>query len=260
MAFSIGRRLAVAFLLLCSFAPASAAQTVQWGAKAGFNASAVEQIVEYYDWVLCCLPANPDARVTSTVSGGFTAGGFVTWPTRGRIALQGELSFSRRRHGVDLAPYESIQITFRRDDVETAALARLQFPLGRMNQIFVGAGPVFSFKVGEGAASSDRTLRRGDPETTVYVVQLLPYAAPELLRTSRASIAFVGGWEYRRVVLEARFTQGLQSLFKDREGIVAGLVEVGGHEPTLQRLVSEFGPFLESAKMRDFAVLIGIRF
>ena len=60
--------------------------------------------------------------------------------------------------------------------------------------------------------------------------------------------------------MEVRLTQGLQSIFKDREGLVSGFVEVGGHEPTLRRLIPQFGPFLESAKSRDVAVLAGFRF
>ena len=50
------------------------------------------------------------------------------------------------------------------------------------------------------------------------------------------------------------------SVFKDQDGVVSGLVDVGGHEPTLRRLIAEFGPFLEAAKSRDVAVLTGFRF
>lgn len=44
------------------------------------------------------------------------------------------------------------------------------------------------------------------------------------------------------------------------QSIVAGCVSVGGHEPTLTRLIAQFAPFMESAKSRDIASLAGIRF
>ena len=37
-------------------------------------------------------------------------------------------------------------------------------------------------------------------------------------------------------------------------------VSAGGHEPTLQRLILQFGPFMEAAKSRDVSVLAGFRF
>jgi hypothetical protein len=70
----------------------------------------------------------------------------------------------------------------------------------------------------------------------------------------------VAGWEYRRFLVEVRLTQGLQSLFKDPEAMVDAFVKVGGHEPTLRRLITQFGPILESAKSRDVAILTGVRF
>jgi hypothetical protein len=130
----------------------------------------------------------------------------------------------------------------------------------RRHHAYVATGPVFGFKVGEHADSSDARLARGNPETDIYVVQILAYAAPELLRTSQTSVAVAGGWVFRRSLVEVRFTQGLQSIFKDRDGLLAGFVTVGGDEATLNRLIPQFGPFLESAKNRDLAVLAGFRF
>jgi len=81
-----------------------------------------------------------------------------------------------------------------------------------------------------------------------------------VLRKSQTSVVVASGWVYRGFLVEVRLTQGLQSMFQDREGIVAALVKVGGHEPTLRRLIVDFGPFLESAKNHDVAVLAGFRF
>jgi hypothetical protein len=53
---------------------------------------------------------------------------------------------------------------------------------------------------------------------------------------------------------------GLQSIFKNQDGLLSGFVDLGGDEATLRRLVPQFGPFLESAKNRDVAVLAGFRF
>jgi hypothetical protein len=244
----------------------SGAQTVQWGAKAGINSASVNAVPDYYDWVLCCDPLFPDAMVDATSSAGFTTGGFVAVPIHTWFGIQGEMLFSRKRHSVDLQPYERIQATFVRDYVEVAGLAKLEFPVTGENRLYIASGPVFGFRTREYAESSDPRLTRGDPETDAYVVQALPYAAPEFLRTSQTSVAVVAGWVYRRLLVEARFTQGLQSIFKDREGLISGFVELGRYEPgqmptgAVRRVVGEFAPFLESGKSRDVAVLAGFRF
>lgn len=76
----------------------------------------------------------------------------------------------------------------------------------------------------------------------------------------KTQMGAIAGWEYRKFLVEVRFTQALQSIFKDREGLVEGFVKVGGHEPTLRRPVDQFGPFLESATNRDVAVMTAVRF
>ncbi|MGB2713226.1 MAG: hypothetical protein WBC51_03545 [Vicinamibacterales bacterium] len=81
-----------------------------------------------------------------------------------------------------------------------------------------------------------------------------------MLKKTQTSLGVIAGWEYRKFLVEVRFTQALQSIFKDREDLVEGFVKVGGHEPTLRRLVDRFGPFLESATNRDVAVMTGVRF
>jgi Outer membrane protein beta-barrel domain len=236
------------------------AQTVTWGAKAGINRTSIDAVPEYYDWVLCCHPQFPDAMVDAAPSAGATAGGFVALPIRGRFGVQGEVLFSRRRHAVDLDPYEPLRLTFARNYVEVAGLLKLEVPVRRQHRAYVAGGPVFGFKTGEHAESSGPSITRGNPETDIYVVQIVPYAAPELLRTSQTSVAVAGGWVYRSLLVELRFTQGLQSIFKDQDGLLSAFVDLGGHEPTLRRLVADFGPFLESAKNQDVVVLAGFRF
>jgi hypothetical protein len=250
----------LALAAVVSVASSSGAQTVEWGAKAGINSSSVNAVPDYYDWLLCCHPLFPGAMVDATAGTGFTAGGFAALSIHRRFAVQGELMFSRRRHSVDLRPYEEIQATFTRDYVEAFGLARLNFPVAGQTHIYVAAGPVFGFRVGEQAHSSDPSLRRTGSATDIYVVQALAYGAPELLRKPQVSSAVVAGWVYRGLLVEVRLTQGLTSIFKDREGLVSAFVDLGGHEPTLRRLIAQFGPFLESAKTRDVAVLAGFRF
>jgi len=228
--------------------------------KAGINSASANAVPAYYDFLLCCHPLFPDAIVDASAGTGFAGGGFASLRIHPQFAVQGELLFSRKRHGVDLQPYEAIEIAFGRDYVEVVGLARLEFPLARQNHIYAAAGPVFGFRIGERADSSDRRLTRGNPDTEIYAVQALVYAAPELLRITQASIAAMAGWGYRRLIVEVRLTQGLQSLFKDRDKIVSAFVSLGGHEPTLRRLITEFGPILESARNRDVAVLTGFRF
>jgi hypothetical protein len=40
----------------------------------------------------------------------------------------------------------------------------------------------------------------------------------------------VAGWRHRRFLVEVRYTHGLQSIFKDRDGLVAGLVKASEGE------------------------------
>ena len=257
------RRLRLASTTLAAvfyLASIAGAQTVHWGAKAGINSTSVKAVADYYDSFLCCHPLDPDAMVDSAPGAGFTAGGFAAVPIHAWLGVQGELLFSRNRHAVDLRPYEAIKATFTRDSVEAAALVKLEFPLTSGNRAYVASGPIFGFRIGEQAETSEPRLVRGNPETDIYVVQILAYAAPELLRTTETSIAVAAGWVYRRLLLEVRLTQGLQSIFKDREGIISGFVSVGGDEPTLRRLIPQFGPFLDAGKSRHLAVVAGFRF
>ena len=239
-----------------SWVSISTAQAVQWGAKAGANSSSVQAVPEYYDWLLCCHPLFPDAMVDATPAGGFTGGLFAARTVRNWFGVQGEVLLSQKRHSVDLRPYEPIEVTFTRTYVEASALAKLEFP----KHIYVAGGPALGFRIGQRASSSDASLSRGDPDTDIYALQTLIYGAPELLRKSQTSAVVASGWVYRGFLVEVRLTQGLQSMFKDREGIVAAFVKIGGHEPTLRRLIGDFGPFLESAKNHDVAVLAGFRF
>jgi hypothetical protein len=254
------RPAALAAALLASVPDPGAAQGIEWGVKAGVNAASVNAVPDYYDWLLCCEPGRPDARVDSAARPSITGAGFVAFPLTRRLAIQGELLISRRRHAVDLEPYEPIDITFTRDYVEAAGLVKLEVPVAGRTSIYVAGGPVFGYRIGEEAKSSDPRLDRGNPETEVYVVQLLAYAAPELLRTGQTSLALTGGLAVRRLLVEVRFTQGLQSVFKSRGGLRDGLVSVGGDPETVDRLLPRFAPFLESGRSRDLAVLVGMRF
>jgi hypothetical protein len=236
------------------------AQGVEWGVKAGVHNTSVAGVSDYYDWLLCCHPLFPNARVEPAGGVGGTAGVFLALPIRRGIAVQTEVNLSRKRHSVDLEPYEPIDVTFTRDVVEAAALLKLARAVGSQQGFYALAGPVLSFRIGESADSNDPNLSRGNPETDVYVTQLLAYSAPELLRRSQFSLAVAGAWVYRRLLVEVRLTHGLQSIFKDSDGLVEGSVEVGADEGTVKALVPEFVPFLHSAKGRDVAVLVGFRF
>lgn len=261
MLSTLAIRIGVATLAILACVEGRAgAQSVEWGVKAGMTSSSVTGVADYYDWLLCCHPRFPDARVDPKAGVNGTGGVFVAAPVSGWFGVQGELLFSRRQHSVDLAPFEDMTLTFQRDYIEAAALARATLPIGQTSRVYAGVGPVFGFRVGEKATSSDPSVRFGDPDTNIYVVQALAYGAPDLLRPTQTSLAAVAGVTFKRLLVEVRYTRGLQSIFKDRDGLVAGFVRAGGHEPTLRRLISDFGPFLESAKSQDLAVLAGFRF
>ena len=75
--------------MVLALAAASGAQEVQWGAKAGIDSSSLNAVPDYYDWLLCCHPLFPDARVDATSGTGFTAVGFAEWPIRTWFGVQG---------------------------------------------------------------------------------------------------------------------------------------------------------------------------
>jgi Outer membrane protein beta-barrel domain len=254
------RAVALAIAAMLVLPSLSSAQILHWGVKGGLGTTTVGGVPDYYDFVLCCHPLDPDARVGSTPKRGFTFGGFADFPIVDRFAVQADLLVTQRRHAVDLQPYTPIQIEFTRDSVEMAGLAKVEFPVGRLNSFYVAGGPVLGFLGSQSAFSGDPELRRGDADVNLYVVQALPYASPELLRKSQFSLAVQGGWVYRAVVFEVRFVQGLQSIFKSRDEILQAFVDLGGHEPTLTRIVPMFAPSLESAKNRDLTMLVGVRF
>jgi hypothetical protein len=260
MRFGFLRTAALLLGLLVFSANAGSGQTIEWGLKGGINSASINAVPDYYDWLLCCEPGRPDARVDAKAGTGITGGGFVTFPIRRRLAVQGELMVARRRHAVNLEPYEPIDITFTRHYIEAAGLLKFDLPFAGGNGLYVSGGPIVGYRTGQDTERSDPRLVRGNPETEPYVVELLAYATPELLRTAQTSVAVASGIMIRRLVVEVRFTQGLRSIFKDRDGLFDGFVSVGGDPETLERLIPQFAPFLESARPRDLAVLVGIRF
>ncbi|MGB2713227.1 MAG: outer membrane beta-barrel protein [Vicinamibacterales bacterium] len=149
-------RIAVfALVAVLAVAADGTAQSTGWGAKVGINTTSLNGVPDYYDWLLCCHPRAPDAMVDASSATGFAAGVFAASRLHRWFAVQGEVLFSRRRHSVDLQPYEAIDITFTRDYVEAAGLARFEFALAGENHMYVAAGPVFGFRVGEKAESSN---------------------------------------------------------------------------------------------------------
>lgn len=229
---------AIALIAIVSASPLHA-QSIEWGLKAGVGNASVASAPEYYDWLLG-NPMNPKAMVQSTARRGFVGGVFLAVPITALVALQGDVLVTQRRHFVDLRPHENNQVTFERDYVDAAGLVRLAFPARGDHRIYVAGGPVVSFRIAEGSRSKEIGLRRGDRDIDTGVMQILAYGSPELLRRSHVSAAVVGGWAYRRFLVELRFTQGLQSIFRNREDLAA--------------------PFMEAAKSRDVAVLAGLRF
>ena len=169
---------ALAVAASLSFETIGAAQTLEWGVKAGVTRTSIDAVDDYYDFVLCCHPLFPNARVRADPGNDFTVGGFVKFPLGGRFGVQADLLLTRRRHGVDLQPFEPIQLTFRRDSVEASGLARFDIPVTRTNRIYVAGGPTFGFRVGEHFDSSDPDVRRGNPDTDVFVVN---FANPDMV-------------------------------------------------------------------------------
>lgn len=149
-------RIAVfALVAVLAVAADGTAQSTGWGANVGINTTSLNGVPDYYDWLLCCHLLAPDPMVDASSATGFAAGVFAASRLHRWFAVQGEVLFSRRRHSVDLQPYEAIDITFTRDYVEAAGLAQFEFALAGENHMYVAAGPVFGFRVGDKAESSN---------------------------------------------------------------------------------------------------------
>src|SRR5262245_3453390 len=93
----------------------AAAQRPQVGAKLGINLSQVDGVSDFYATEL--RPATP---IDSSSGAGLIVGGFVVVPLKGRLSLQGDVLFSRRRHSVDVPPTAlcsgcALHATFTRD-------------------------------------------------------------------------------------------------------------------------------------------------
>lgn len=235
---------------ICSTA---AAQRPEVGVKVGINISNVPAVSDFYR-----TQYTPTTPVDDSSGTGLIVGGFITVPIKGRFGLQGELLFSQQRHRVNVPEFHA---TFTREYVEAALLPRLELSHKGGTEVYLMAGPVFGFKVGADFQTDDPRVKRGDPYRDIYYVAALPYGAPELLQSQQTSVAVAGGVSIRWLLLEVRFTQGLQTVFKDRAGILAGLVQVGGYGPNLEQYyLPQVAPVLERAKSRDLSLLLGVRF
>jgi hypothetical protein len=250
----------LALAALVAHAAPATAQGIEWGVKAGASVTSVAAVTDYYDFTYCCAPGSDGIGTTPSRGTGLTVGAFVGVPVTSRFSVQFEALRSSARHSVTLPLFQSLNIAFTRDSLEAAALAAGNMALSPRARVYVAAGPVFGFRTGERFSSSDPNVVRGDPETDVYALQATPYAAPELLRNSLTSLTLNGGLIAGRLVIEARFSQALHSMFKDDDALVAGFVSVGGHEATLRRLVTDFGPLLRADRQRNLTFLAGVRF
>ncbi len=191
----------------------SQAQTIQAGAKVGIDFSSLPNAGQVIDQIVKA----PSTETSSKVGAAF--GGYVTFPLTGKLAFQPELSFVVK--GVKLSEASGGTVT--------ASLRYLEFPMLLRYGLTVDnhtgyllVGPAFGIKASTGAqldAPSQSTDYNIDPAISTF----------------DAGLAFAGGFEYRRYLFEARYTQGLTDVATD------------------------LYPHADSLKNRVFTILAGIR-
>lgn len=173
--------LLVLALVLAGAAPAQA-QGLTAGVKGG---------VTFTDLVF-------ENDVPTTRRAGLTAGGFVTVPVFGWLAVQPEVLYATRGADFDDTPFPT---SVRLDYLEVPILLRV--PLGA--RLHVVAGPSFAYRL---RARSRTTFSGATEELDLD---------DDIERTDLGIAAGVGV-EIRRLVVEARYTHGLRDIDAGSDG------------------------------------------
>ena len=177
----------------------AAAQNVTAGVKAGFVLNSVPNAGQVIDQISGFESVDVSAKA------GLVGGGFVQFAFNDRVSLQPEMLFVMKGVNLDL-----------RDNVGTASakVNYLEFPIFmRFNRSlndtvrgFAMAGPSFGVKVGTGGTlNGSQGAVQGSRDFDI----------DPAIESRDIGLAFAGGLEWKRFMLEARYVLGLTDIATD---------------------------------------------
>ncbi len=180
------RRVAVLVCLLTLvWGSIASAQGLSFGARAGINIAEAS------------FDSDADGPDTSARIG-IVSGGFVTIPLVSWLELQPEVLYSQKGAGFN---EEGIDSSVRLDYVEFPILARVS-RRGSGLQYYIAGGPSLAVRV--------RARARADFGGATEEIDI-----SDEVETTDFGVAFGGGIELGRLVVDARYTLGLKDVDKD---------------------------------------------
>jgi opacity protein-like surface antigen len=222
------RAIALAFVLTLVTADWAATQPtaspalkkVTFGVKGGVNVATV----------VASNAADLPAGLTSdtSVRTGFIVGGYLLTPLHGNLGIQFEVLYAQKgAKNLTLisGPTEvALEMTARLSYVELPVLVRYSFRQSGRIRPYAYAGPSIGLKTSANVSGTSTGVGNTDS---------FEEDVSSSTRTTDVGIAAGGGVEFGRLVVDARFTNGLTSVSSQGEG---------------------------SARNRTFALMAGIRF
>ena len=180
----------------CLMAAASAAaQNVTAGVKAGFVLNSIPNAGQVIDQISLVESVDVSAKL------GLTGGGFVQFAFNDRFSLQPEMLFVMKGVNLDLADNAgsaSAQVNY----LELPLFVRFNRSLNDTLSGFVMAGPAFSVKVGTGG-------------TLDGVTGTSDFDIDPAIGSRDFGLAFAGGLEWQKFLIEARYVFGLSDIATD---------------------------------------------
>ena len=180
-------RIAAILLALVVASAAPAAAQIGYGIKAGVNVSN--------------LTFESDDDVPTSARIGALAGVFATIPIGGRLSVQPEAIYTAKGASLDDAGLASDYLV---DYLEVPLLVRLRLTRG----IYVAAGPTVALRL----RARSRTPFGGSTEEIDLT---------DDVESFEAGVAAAGGLEWRRWVVDVRYTHGLTDVDADTSDTVA---------------------------------------
>ncbi len=203
--------LVVVLLLGVGTSPAIA-QAITGGVKGGVNLATIPDVAS----------AVGETDLDTTMRTALALGGFVAFAAAERFDIQPEFFYVQKgiRFEDSAGPFPG-DATVQLDYIEIPVLAVFRFASDRSRTGYLLAGPAFGFNT---RARIDVAGTEGDSE-----------AADDEVKDTEVSLIFGGGYSFGRLLVEARWTEGLTAINDD----VA---------------------FVDDVRNRAFTILVGVRF
>ena len=180
----------------CLMAAASAAaQNVTAGVKAGFVLNSIPNAGQVIDQISGVESVDVSAKA------GLTGGGFVQFKFNDQFSLQPEMLFVMKGVNLDLANNAG-DATAKVNYLELPLFMRFNQRLNDTLRGFVMAGPAFSIKVGTGGTLD------GVSGTSDFDID-------PAIGSRDFGLAFAGGLEWQKFLVEARYVLGLTDIATD---------------------------------------------